>query len=475
MNFTKWYEAKENSKILILEKEELNFEKYKNQKYDYIYLNGTIEYMSIDQIKLVKQLLNDEGTLFIAVDNKIGVKYIVGDKSKHCNKIYDSLKGNFEKGKLYTKNELDKIIQELGFKYYRYYYPLPNYERPSMIFTDKYLPNKNSSKINYNVIYDEESLIVQDEINLLKVFTEENKFTEFTNSYIIELSNTPIDENVKYYSFNNMRKDKYSLILKMKDTYVEKIAENKEAIEHINNINRNSKLLKQLGFNVAEEDEEGIVKSKLIKLKQLDEYIINLLEENKINEVYEIIDDWYRNIQEKLKPDEKGFIENGFIDMVFENIFYNEQEKTYILFDQEWYKENIPIKFIIYRSINNLYAHNPKIESIIPQNEMLKHYNIKKDEYKKQEEQIQNEVIDTKKQEFYSKQYNFMINSEELKQIIQDVKKLNKDNIELLEGVKELREKIKHKDEIITQQKQLLEEPLKNKIIRKIKEKNKKG
>ena len=161
--------------------------------------------------------------------------------------------------------------------------------------------------------------------------------------------------------------------------------------------------------------------------------------------------------------------------MVFENIFYNEQEKTYILFDQEWYKENIPIKFIIYRSINNLYAHNPKIESIIPQNEMLKHYNIKKDEYKKQEEQIQNEVIDTKKQEFYSKQYNFMINSEELKQIIQDVKKLNKDNIELLEGVKELREKIEHKDEIITQQKQLLEEPLKNKIIRKIKEKNKKG
>lgn len=468
MDFTKWYKVKENSKILILDKEKIDIKKYSMEKYDYIYLNGTLENIDIDMLKSIKQLLNESGTLFIAVDNKNGVKYLVGNKSEHCNKIYDSIKGKFKNGKLYTKNELDKIIKELGFKYFRYYYPLPNYNNPSVIYTDNYLPSKNNSKINYNVIYDEESLIVQDEIDLLKMFTEENKFTEFTNSYIIELSNSPIDEKVKYYSFNNMRKDKYSLILKMTDEYVEKIAENEQAIEHINNINKNSKTLKDLGFNLAEEETQGIVKSKLIKFKQLDECIINLLEKNQIENVYQLIENWYKYIEEKLKPNEKGFVQHGFIDMVFENTFYNEQDKEYIFFDQEWYKKNIPIKFILYRAIKNLYAHNPKIENNITQTEILKHYNIKDDEYKIQEEQIQNEVIDTKKQEFYSKQYNYRFSPEEIKQIIKDVKKLDKDNVELIQEIKRLETGIVKKDEIIRQQQENLNKSLFDKVKDKI-------
>lgn len=469
MDFTKWYKVKENSKILILNKEKINIEKYSTEKYDYIYLNGTLENIDIDTLKSIKQQLNEDGTLFIAVDNRIGVKYLVGNKSEHCNKIYDSIKGQFENGKLYTKEELDGIIKELGFKYCRYYYPLPNYDKPSVIFTDNYLPNNNNSKINYNVIYDKESLIVQDEIELLKMFIKQNKFKEFTNSYIIELSNKMIDEKVKYYSFNTMRKDKYSLILKMTDEYVEKIAENKQAVEHIRNINKNSKILKELGFSIAEEEIEeieDIVKSKIIKFKQLDEYIINLLEQNQTKKTYQLIDDWYKYIQEKLKPNEKGFVQHGFIDMVFENTFYNEKEKEFIFFDQEWYKENIPVKFILYRAIKNLYAHNPKMENKIVHAEILKHYNIEYDEYKMQEKQIQNEVIDIQKQEFYSKQYEYKISSEEIKQIVKDIKKLDKDNVELIEGIENLRKEVKQKNEIIEQIKQ---KKISDKILKKLK------
>ena len=112
MDFTKWYKVKENSKILILDKEKIDIKKYSMEKYDYIYLNGTLENIDVDMLKSIKQQLNEGGTLFIAVDNKIGVKYLVGDKSEHCSKIYNSVKGQFENGKLYTKNELDKIIKE---------------------------------------------------------------------------------------------------------------------------------------------------------------------------------------------------------------------------------------------------------------------------------------------------------------------------------------------------------------------------
>lgn len=477
MKFTDWYEIEKDAKVLIVEKNIETIEQYKKDKYDYIYLNGILENANnffkttnpyLDLLSFFKELLTEKGTLFIAINNAKGVQYIVGKKSEHCDKIYDSLKNQFNNGKLFTKKELESIISILGFENKKVYYPLPNYEKPNVIFTDNYLPDNSNSKLNYNVIYNEESLIVQSEIDLLKVMISENKFTEFTNSYIIELSNKPIKNNYKYYSFNNMRKDKYSLILKMNDEYAIKIPQTEKAKQHIININSIANKLREKDFNIAEEEQQDIVKSKLIEYPQFDEYIISLIDENKFNEVYQTIDNWYNYIQSKLKPDENGFVKDGFIDMVFENTFYNQTENEFIFFDQEWYKENIPIKFIIYRAIKNLYAHNPKIRNFISEEEMLNRYNIKVDEYQIQEEQMQEEVIDTKKREFYSKQYEYMISSEELKQIVKDVKKLDKDNIELVKGVESLKNQIKEKEDII---KQLEQEKVSKKILRKIKQK----
>ena len=458
MEFTNWYEVEKNAKVLIVEKNVETIEQYKNSKYDYIYLNGILEYANkffktanpYDKLLgFFKELLTENGTLFIAVNNAKGVQYIAGKKSEHCEKIYDSLENQFNNGKLFTKRELDKFISDSGFENKKMYYPLPNYERPNVIFTDNYLPDNNNSKLNYNVIYNEESLVVQSEINLLKMMISEDKFTEFTNSYIIELSNKTIKNDYKYYSFNNMRKDKYSLILKMNDEYVIKIPQTEYGIEHIININYIADKLRKNGFNIAEEQQQDIVKSKLIKYPQFDSYLISLAEANKVEEVYQKIDNWYNYLRDKLKPDDKGFVKDGYIDMVFENTFYNQAENEYVFFDQEWYKENVPIKFIMYRAINNLYAHNPKIKNVIPEDEMLNRYDIKIDEYKKQEEQMQEEIIDNVKREFYSKQYEYMIKSEEIKQIIKDIKKLNKDNVELVEGVKYLRNQIKEKENAI--------------------------
>ena len=482
MKFTDWYEVEKDAKVLIVEKGTETIEQYKNNKYDYIYLNGILENANkffqtanpyVDLLNFFKKLLTEKGTLFIAINNAKGVQYIAGKKSEHCEKIYDSLENQFNNGKLFAKKEIDKITSTLGFKNKKMYYPLPNYEKPNVIFTDNYLPDNNNSKLNYNVIYNEESLVVQSEINLLKIMISENKFTEFTNSYIIELSNKPINNNYKYYSFNNMRKDKYSLILKMNNEYIVKTPQTNEAFEHIKNINNIANKLIKNGFNIAEEEQQDIVKSKLIKYPQFDEYLITLFDNNKTEEVYQLIDNWYNYIQNKLNPDEKGFVKDGFMDMVFENTFYNQNENEYIFFDQEWYKENIPIKFIIYRAIRNLYAHNPKIKTIISEEKMLNRYDIKIDEYKTQEEQMQEEVIDIQKRDFYSKQYEYMIKSEELKQMVKDIKKLNKDNIELVEGVNFLQNEIKEKDNIIEQLKQ---EKISKKILRKLKHKiNKKG
>ena len=473
-NFTNWYQVKEDAKILIVDKKANELEQYKNQKYDYIYLNGTLENtdQSVELLKFFKELLNEDGTLFIAVDNKWGVKYLVGNKSEHCNNIYDSLKNNFENGRLFSKNELDRIIEKSGFTYKRYYYPLPNYERPNAIFTDKFLPDKNNSKLNYNVIYDEDSLVLQDEVILLKIFTEEDKFTKFTNSYIVELSNKEINEDIKYYSFNNMRKDKYSLILKMDNEYVKKYPKTTEAMQHIKNINRNSQRLKKLGFNVAEEEENDIVKSKFINLELFDKQIIRAIENKQISLVYELIDNWYNYISQKLNVDDKGIVKEGFIDLVFENTFFESASGEYIFFDQEWFQEKVPIKFILFRAINNLYEHNPRIKEKLAKDNLFERYKLNDciEEFTEREKKFQEEIIDKEKQKFYSKQYEYKISSEEIKEIIKYAKKLDKDNVELIGEIRRLEEKTKKQDEKITElEKKIIN--LNKTTIEKIKEK----
>ena len=95
-----------------------------------------------------------------------------------------------------------------------------------------------------------------------------------------------------------------------------------------------------------------------------------------IEHTYEMIDNWYKFIQEKLHPDNRGIVKDGFLDLVFENTFYNKETNQYIFFDQEWYEKNVPIKYILYRAISNFYEHNLRINEKLKQEELYKKYNI---------------------------------------------------------------------------------------------------
>ncbi len=442
-------EEQKNLEIIVGNLEDIKLE----EKFDYIIMIGTLEYANIimrnkkqaeyELINYCKNRLNFDGTILIAVDNKMGVKYLAGGKSKHCEKVYDSIKNRFSNGKLFSKRELDELIEKVGIKNKRYYYPLPNYEMPNLIISEETLVKSTDSKLNYNSVYEEGSLVVQDEIKLLKQFINNNEFEEYTNSYLIELSNEEINKNIKYISYNNMRKDKYSLILKMLDDMIMKTPKEEVAKEHILQIKENVKILKELGFEIAEEDKinDMCIKSQYIHFKQLDQYIVKQIENNQIDEAYMLIDNWYMYIQEKLKPNENGNIEYGFVDLVFENVFYDELNNKFIVFDQEWLEKNINIDFILYRSINNLFAHHSKIEQLVSKEDIMQKYNLieKQEEYNEKEMNFQTEIIDEEKRKFYGEQYKYKISSEEILKIIEDLKRLDRDNVELIKEIERIR------------------------------------
>lgn len=422
------------------------------EKYDYVILIGTLEYAQfimknnknpeLELLKFCKDNLELNGTILLSVDNRLGVKYLSGGKSSHCENIYDSIRNKFSNGKLFSKKELDKLIQKIEIKNKRYFYPLPNYKMPNIIISEDNLIKSTDSKLNYNFIYEEGSLVVQDEIKLLKQFIDNNEFEEYTNSYLVELSDSELNRDIKYISFNNMRKDEYSLILKMYSKDIEKMPKTQLAYNHILQINENCKKLKELGFEIAEDiKESNYIKSKYINLNQLDKYIVELIENEKIDEVYNLIDKWYEYIKKILKADENGNVEYGFLDLVFENTFYDDENDKFIIFDQEWVEKNINIDFILYRTIKNLFAHNNKIEQILDETQVMERYNLQKkqEEYEQMEKEFQDKIIDEEKRKFYGEQYKYRISSEELIKIIKDREKLGKDNVELISQINKIK------------------------------------
>ena len=487
MRILDWYDIDEKSNVLFVEKNINSIEEYVDKKYDYIFLNGTLEnsYKLIDSknpemdlLIYFKKLLNENGKLVVAVDNKFGVKYLVGNKSEHCDNIFDSLKNEFRDGRLYSKKELDDIISEVGFKYKKYYYPLPNYENPNSVYTDNFLPKIDFGKFNYNYIYNENSLIVQDEIGLLKNLIKENKFRDFTNSYVIELSDVNLDNGNIFLSFTPMRKKQYSMILKMKNDYVEKFPETKEALNHVYQINKNIVYLKKLGFNVAEIASEDMVKSKFINMNTFDTILIDSFKKGNVENVFTLIDKWINYISSKLYIDENGIVNEGFIDMVFENTFFDEKNDSFIFFDQEWFEEKIPFNFIVYRAINNLYEYNVEINKIYSKENFLKRFGINEEDYIEKERKFQEKIVDCDKRAFYSSQYKYIISPKEIFQIKKDVQKLDKDNIELIKSIDYLKKIIEENEcEITKKEKEIIEKEkiikeqenyLKNSIVYKI-------
>ena len=254
-------------------------------------------------------------------------------------RIYDTILENANK--LYGKKELEKILKNLKIENYKFYYPLPNYKMPNVIFSDEYMPNENTTKLMYNIMYEKGSVVVFDELKALKQVTKNGLFDFFANSYLIEmkLEGEKIDTDVRFVSYNNNRKEEYQLATIIKKEDVVKKGISKESEKHIRNIELNTKNLKKLGFNLIDEIKENEIISKYVNEDTFDKLVITEILDGGFDEAYKLISDWYEYIKIRLiqnkksnlnenidaKPEELEnltILKNGYIDLVFENTFY---------------------------------------------------------------------------------------------------------------------------------------------------------
>lgn len=515
INILKWYPFKENSRVLEIYKDDTILDKIgKNLdldkqyienlkltgKYDYIVLIGSYEYAPtiLNEempysvfLKNLKEYLNEDGKILIAIDNRLGIKYFAGAKSKYYSKVFQSIENEIRQKKpnLLLKTELEKFIRQAGFENYKFYYPVPDYKNTNSIFTDEFLPKSNNSKILYPLSYEDGSMIIFNETDVMKQICDNNIFKNLTNSYFVEIGIKEIKNNIKFVNYNILRKDKYKLILTIDDKKVKKIPKSEETIDHIKNIKEYLTELQKLGFTTIETIENNEIISNFIDKKELDKIIVEQIEQENIEKALDEIKRWYKYIENRLEKVENNnenlfkkldidvpielmekmnFVKQGYIDLAFENVFCDGDD--YIFYDQEWKFENIPIEFILYRAINNLYTYNSrKIENKIDKEEMYDKFKISEFTvyFEKLEKYVQNQILDEEKiKEYREKLKGYYRDIEQTEKIsanlLEENKKISEENENILEEnrkILEKYEKIKiEKEEIQENNEKLLQQ-----------------
>lgn len=464
-------EAEEKLEIIVGKLQDIKLE----EKFDYITLIGVLECAQHifggenpveELIKYCVDLLKPNGKLLIATDNKFALKSYVGDFDECTGNTFDSITGYKSSKMEYKlgKKKIEAILKDVGLNYYKFLYPLPNYKLPSLIFSDEYLPT--SSKINgYFPCYHKESSIFFSEVDAYDTIIKEDNqmFPFFANSYFIEASQDEFENDTKYVSFNNYRKEEYQLMTKIKERTVEKTYLNEKSKIHLDNMIENIKKLREANIEILDYEQDGKVISQFVEGKLASQ----IISDNTQNpaKIFEILNKYKETINkmaityqeekqtvlEKYIPDidkeilkEFHYLENGYWDMILKNCFIIENKCVF--FDQEWVEENVPTEFLIYRSIVNI----EKLRNKIEEYEIYEKMGIKKyiSIFEELDRRITENIMDKQLFEFYTRKYNNPIYENYV--LKGDINNLTRDKNELEKSKKQLETEIfEYKDKIL--------------------------
>ena len=165
-------------------------------QYDHATLIGVLEYAGVFSdaekpyhhiLDSIASVLKDDGTLWVAIENKLGMKYFAGCKEDHTGTYFEGIEGYPHKTgvKTFSKKELTDLAAECGFDC-EFYYPYPDYKFPVKIFSDERLPKKGELSRNWQS-FDADRLQLFDEAKAFDTVLDAGLFPEFSNSFLVRM------------------------------------------------------------------------------------------------------------------------------------------------------------------------------------------------------------------------------------------------------------------------------------------------
>lgn len=182
-----------------------NFQEFKlNRKFDYIVMIGVLEYSGLfSQTKRLQfssdyknilgrldQFLNKNGTVFIAIENPIGLRYFSGAVEDHYGELFEGIENysQYNGIRTYTKSELKKILENSGFKKTELYLAYPDYKIPQLIVHEKFIDNFDQNSLSSlwrNIDMAHPLFHFFSEVMLASQLNKERLLSTFANSFLI--------------------------------------------------------------------------------------------------------------------------------------------------------------------------------------------------------------------------------------------------------------------------------------------------
>lgn len=171
----------------------------KNDKFDVLSIVGVLEYSGRfvvgdspykDFLSKTCSLLNKDGFMILAIENKLGLKYFTGCSEDHLGKYFESINGypGQDGVETFSKNNLELLLKEAGYSSVDFYYPYPDYKLPQFIFSDEYLKNKkhfNPSQFFNSLDYSRIKLPLIDESIFGQEIAVNGILGYFANSFLV--------------------------------------------------------------------------------------------------------------------------------------------------------------------------------------------------------------------------------------------------------------------------------------------------
>ena len=166
--------------------------------YDVVLLIGVLEYAGVysdsdepfaAMLKLCKRFLKPGGTLYIAIENRLGIKYFAGCNEDHLGVPFAGIEGYIGDTRIrtFSRTELKDLTSEAGFVDPYFYYPFPDYKLPIVIYSDDYLPSEALSLPSVGN-FDSDRLYCFNDTQALNSVGSTDEFRMLSNSFLLRVN-----------------------------------------------------------------------------------------------------------------------------------------------------------------------------------------------------------------------------------------------------------------------------------------------
>ena len=138
-------------------------------------------------LRSILPVLKDDGVLWTATGNRLGMKYFAGCKEDYTGEYFEGICGYPHGGEAQTwsRKELIRLAGKGGYRC-NFYYPYPDWQFPVKIFSDEYLPRRGELNRNWQT-FSADRLKLFDESRAYDSVIEAGMFPEMSNAFLIEM------------------------------------------------------------------------------------------------------------------------------------------------------------------------------------------------------------------------------------------------------------------------------------------------